>query len=505
MAVGANTTQNNEEEQALTMEPTYFTCTLGQASLLGQRKPVQTVNELFDSKADEEGDTPAVGFYEPRSKSSQQWKTHILTFRDIQRGSEVVAATIAQKLHSSAGETVALLCPSSPEFLFTWLALMKLGHPVLLIAPQCSPSAISHLCKTCFIRDLIYDGLYENLARDASSECANGDAGFNLVLLPLVGQGVLQAIDKSSESCSSPSAKADANDIAYLHHTSGTSSGVPKPIPQTHRAAVGVLPILDGRQAATFTTTPLYHGGIADLFRAWTSNALIWLFPGKELPITAVNVCRCLDIAMELAQRGSCPTVRYFSSVPYILQMMGTHEEGLKHLKGMDIVGVGGAALPSEVGNMLVEQGVHLISRFGSAECGFLMSSHREYSKDKEWEYLRSASSGEFLQFEAREDGLSELVVHQGWPHLAKRNREDGSYATSDLFMPHPSIPDAWRYHSRSDSQLTLITGKKFDPAPLEDAIKASSPLSKTCSYLEMEALRRRSALSVARRIVKIR
>ena len=43
--------------------------------------------------------------------------------------------------------------------------------------------------------------------------------------------------------------------------------------------------------------------------------------------------------------------------------------------------------------------------------------------------------------------------------------------------MPHPSIPDAWRYHSRSDSQLTLITGKKFDPAPLEDAIKASSPL----------------------------
>lgn len=154
---------------------------------------------------------------------------------------------------------------------------------------------------------------------------------------------------------------------------------------------------------------------------------------------------------------------------------MATHEEGLSHLQGMDIVGVGGAALPSEVGNMLVEQEVNLISRFGSAECGFLISSHREYCKDKEWEYLRSASSGDFLQFEARKDGLSELVIHQGWPHFAKCNREDGSYATSDLFMPHPSIPDAWRYHSRSDSQLTLITGKKFDPAPLEDAIKGSS------------------------------
>lgn len=39
------------------------------------------------------------------------------------------------------------------------------------------------------------------------------------------------------------------------------------------------------------------------------------------------------------------------------------------------------------------------------------------------------------------------------------------------MFAPHPTIPDAWIYNSRADSQLTLITGKKFDPAPLEDAI----------------------------------
>jgi thioester reductase-like protein len=57
----------------------------------------------------------------------------------------------------------------------------------------------------------------------------------------------------------------------------------------------------------------------------------------------------------------------------------------------------------------------------------------------------------------------------------AKQNRPDGSFATADLFAPHPSIPDAWIYNSRADSQLTLITGKKFDPAPLEDAI-ATSP-----------------------------
>ncbi|KAK1020251.1 hypothetical protein LTR33_019110, partial [Friedmanniomyces endolithicus] len=58
---------------------------------------------------------------------------------------------------------------------------------------------------------------------------------------------------------------------------------------------------------------------------------------------------------------------------------------------------------------------------------------------------------------------------------MAKRNREDASYATSDLFAAHPEVPNAWRYHSRADSQLTLITGKKFDPAPLESSLVASS------------------------------
>ena len=45
------------------------------------------------------------------------------------------------------------------------------------------------------------------------------------------------------------------------------------------------------------------------------------------------------------------------------------------------------------------------------------------------------------------------------------------------MFEAHSTIENAWKYHSRADSQLTLLTGKKFDPAPLEDAISASSRL----------------------------
>ncbi len=266
------------------------------------------------------------------------------------------------------------------------------------------------------------------------------------------------------------------NDVAYLHHTSGTSTGVPKPIPQTHRAAAGVLPTLDSDfDKATFTTTPLYHGGVADCFRAWTSGAMIWLFPGADVPITASNVLKSLECTRRSTETHQTPEVKYFTSVPYVLQMLAAEDGGLHSLRQMELVGVGGAALSQHAGDDLVQKGVKLVSRFGSAECGFLMSSHRDYANDKEWQYLRSNASP-YLQFEPREDGLAELVILSSWPHMAKRNRDNGSYATADLFAPHPTIPNAWKYHSRADSQLTLITGKKFDPAPFEDAI-STSPL----------------------------
>lgn len=268
-----------------------------------------------------------------------------------------------------------------------------------------------------------------------------------------------------------------ASDVAYIHHSSGTSTGAPKPIPQSNSGAVGVLPQLHGQDSATFTTTPLYHGGIADCFRAWKSNALIWLFPGADIPITTKTIISSLSVTKRATNNDSQPPVKYFSSVPYVLQMLAETSEGISALQSMAIVGVGGAALPRKIGDDLVAQGINLISRFGSAECGFLMSSHRNYELNKEWQFLRATQGSLCFEDQGDGSGLCELIVPPSWPHMAKRNREDGSYATSDMFVRHQTIDHAWKYHSRSDSQITLLTGKKFDPAPLEDAIKASSPI----------------------------
>lgn len=461
------------------MAANYFTCTLGQASSLGLTNPnFRNINSFLDSQARSIPDQPAVGFAKPTSDG--QWDRTVYTFSSLRRG----VLNTASLLHLNYGsalaksKTVGLICPSTPDFLLTWLALIRLGYSVLLIAPQCTPAAIAALCAQTSTSLLFHDDVYASLAHEATAAAKTEGRDVEAAPLPFaLGEPGLASILASEPPEHVPQVEVEAGDVAYLHHTSGTSSGIPKPIPQTHRGAAGVLPAFSGPQHAMFTTTPMYHGGPADCFRAWTSGAMIWLFPGKDIPITAANVIKCLDTAGRYAKEEMGPEVKYFASVPYVLQMMEADPRGLTYLEEMDIVGVGGAALPQEVGDRLVKKGVNLISRFGSAECGFLMSSHRDYRKDKEWQFLRSDKGVESLSFEKQDDGLAELVVSSGWPHMAKTNREDGSFATADLFAPHPSIPNAWRYHSRADSQLTLITGKKFDPAPLEGIISASEVL----------------------------
>ena len=199
---------------------------------------------------------------------------------------------------------------------------------------------------------------------------------------------------------------------------------------------------------------------------------MIWLFPG-ESPVTGSNVLKCASIASRASGTLSCPSIHHFSCVPQVLNFVSESSDGMTFLQTMQMVGFGGAPMPEELATRLVDADVNLVSRYGSTECGFLLSSDRVYSNDKAWQFLRQNETWP-MRLEPKEDGLSELIVLPTWPGLAHRNRPDGSFATADLFEPHSTIPLAWRFHSRADAQLTLSTGKKFDPAPFEDALRES-------------------------------
>ncbi|KAI1007254.1 hypothetical protein K3495_g969 [Podosphaera aphanis] len=480
------------------MDTNYFTCTLGEATEIksNQFRAVPSflsINDLIDKQAEAHTDDAALGITKLDTENGRSSK-NLYSFNDLRKLSIYASNNLDRAMNLRIGSNskcVALLCPSGIDFVMAWLGLIRAGCSVLLIAPQCQPAAIAYLCKSCQAGYLVYDRSYTALATATSNEVEAVTSGLKLHLIPwqsnskdaiktIHNTALILTASPSNTVFPLSSNPTSINDITYIHHTSGTSTGLPKPIPQTQYAAVGVQACIETNNSACFSTTPLYHGGIADCFRAWTSGALIWIFSEAEAPITTRNIISALQaIADANTNDPLLAPLIYFSCVPYVLQMLAEEIEGLRLLRAMNIVGVGGAALPAAVGDSLVREGVNLISRYGTAELGFLLSSYRIFNKDQDWEYLRLPSANKYLRFEKQDDGsgLSELVVLKGWPYMAKVNREDGSFATRDLFEPHPTTKDAWRYHSRSDSQITLVTGKKFDPAPLEDEIKSSSPL----------------------------
>ena len=105
----SNPRERHEQHQPQ-MEPTYFTCTLGQAAELKNQQSVQNVNEFVEAQAKTNPDRPAVGFYTAPSsvggKDSHgkiDWTYGTYTFSQILAGS----VNTAKQLLEDSGETLS--------------------------------------------------------------------------------------------------------------------------------------------------------------------------------------------------------------------------------------------------------------------------------------------------------------------------------------------------------------------------------------------------------------
>ena len=66
-------------------------------------------------------------------------------------------------------------------------------------------------------------------------------------------------------------------------------------------------------------------------------------------------------------------------------------------------------------------------------------------------------------------------TVTKGFPSLAISNQPDGSFATRDLFVFHPTLKDRLKYVGRLDDTLTQTLGEKTNPVPIELTIRGAS------------------------------
>jgi carbohydrate kinase (thermoresistant glucokinase family) len=103
---------------------------------------------------------------------------------------------------------------------------------------------------------------------------------------------------------------------------------------------------------------------------------------------------------------------------------------------------------------------------------------------DKAWNYVReSPKLSPFLRWVPRGPKLFECTVLPGWPAKVASNQPDGSYATKDLFEPHPTIEKAWKYIARLDDTLALFNGEKFNPVMMEGKIRSHKAVTETVIF----------------------
>lgn len=68
-----------------------------------------------------------------------------------------------------------------------------------------------------------------------------------------------------------------------------------------------------------------------------------------------------------------------------------------------------------------------------------------------------------------------EAVYLKGHSALSTSNSDHpfaGAWRSSDVFTPHPTIPDAWKHMTRLDDRVTLANGEKVLPLPIEGRIR---------------------------------
>ncbi|RAL17287.1 putative NRPS-like enzyme [Aspergillus homomorphus CBS 101889] len=384
------------------------------------------------------------------------------------RVSQVLAKRIPPR--NSSAETpavVSLLGPSDLNYLVMLLSLAKLGHSGLLLSTRISIDAYVSLLERTQSRHIFIHPSFRVTAEEIKKRLPD------LLIDEIPTQECYdfpvpdEEIDTNLTPYLDPA--VESKHIAWIIHSSG-STGLPKPIFHTQQAALKNY--AGHMNMSGFVTLPLYHNhGISCLFRT--------IHAGKQLHLYTANLPLTRQYLLDIMESNN---FEIFYGVPYALKLLAETSEGIAALSKFKAVMFGGSACPDSLGNLLVENGVHLISHYGSTETGQLMMSTRP-REDRGWDWLRpSELVQKYLQFEERFPGVFELICLDGWPSKVTSNRPDGSYATKDLFVKHPTMT-AYKYYARLDDTLVLVNGEKVNPLDLEGRVRQSSAVSEAVVF----------------------
>ncbi|KAI1312029.1 putative NRPS-like enzyme [Xylaria venustula] len=424
-------------------------------------KAIQTLDELLRQRAIDDDQTPLIAFPKTRTSATD---FEPITGAALDRFVDGAAKSLIHRgLVATAEEIVVGICaPTDLDYIVNIFALIRLGYTVFQLSPRLSPTAIKELLEPLQPperRILFFAPGHTNLNLDSLGD------------LQLHEQIQRSEYDDPAHA-KTPAFHRDGVDAPAQHHRrclilhSSGSTGLPKPIDYTHSKlmAAGIY----AQDATAFTTMPFSHAFsmmsyMQSIHKRRTIYAMSGYVPQTHDTVTAAIKAASSDIVW---------------TVPYVIKLLAEKADGIEAIRGCRFVSSGGSKLPDELGDLLTAAGVHVGMNFGSTEAGLILSSAYRPREDKAWNYLRPPPhAAPYVTFKpistANGKQQYECVVLDGHRTKTISNSSDppNSWHTSDLFEPHPHLPNAWKFIGRADDRITLITGEKVLPLPIEGRI----------------------------------
>ncbi|CAN8103575.1 unnamed protein product [Discula destructiva] len=344
---------------------------------------------------------------------------------------------------------VALLMQSDVGLVIHEFALISLGVPPLVLSPRLSPPAIMHLLQTTGASSLIVSQRLSGPAKPA--------------LAALSARGLSTHIGASYADFHEPGVTVgskgsfevpqELDSVVILLHSSGTT-GMPKPIPITHRqlvfsASCNGFETDEDAQGLNVSSLPMFHGfGLVS--------------PGLSMSVGKTTVYPASDAipnAKSLIELIKKTKAKSLMTVPFLLDDMVNNEEAIKVLSGLDFVGTGGAMLGAGVGDRLTAGGVKLLNFYGTTETGHL--SEIFVPKDNyDWRYFRLRSDVKHTIAE-----LSGVEGQRRFRLTVMIYGDNEGFEIADQLIRNEEYPETdFAAVGRDDDIIVLATGEKADP-----------------------------------------
>ncbi|KIK57239.1 hypothetical protein GYMLUDRAFT_247199 [Collybiopsis luxurians FD-317 M1] len=370
------------------------------------------------------------------------------------------------------------------------VGMIKAGFVPFPISPRNSPIAIFNLLKKTSAKKLVVtETTLSNVLQGLQTELKAADPSYKADSSRIIEAPSLQEIypklgeETVSDSFTPIPAVPTPEDhtMAICLHSSG-STGLPKPIGLTHRilkddAALTYTHDLRESQAAKLTFTagaiglPSFHmmGLCLHMLLPLYGFITTAVFAPTVTSSEANPTLGTPETVIECTKATKCDVL---TALPTFFHTWSQIPEAVDILRTMQVVTFGGGPLAQAVGESLISRGVTINAAYGGTEFGLLTAVRKD---TKTWMYLKFSDLAK-IRWSPQGDGTFEAqILETKSRHPAVQNLPDvRGYVTSDIFEPHPTIPDLWKIVGRLDDVIIHSSGEKTVPAPIEEIITTS-------------------------------